>query len=211
MFDIEYKGANGVIVSTKKSKLVADPKLSVAGLKDLDTKGAIELATEPRFLVNNPDANLVIEGPGEYEVGDFSIRGLATNRHIDGSDSPSAATIYRIDVDGVRIALLGNIAPELGEEQLESIGVIDIVIIPVGGGGYTLDHTAAVRLVRQIDPSVVIPVHYAEKEINYEVPQDPVDLFIGELGLEVEEVDKFKLKSASGLPNAMTVVKVKRS
>lgn len=96
MFDIEYKGANGVIVSTKKSKLVADPKLSVAGLKDLDTKGAIELATEPRFLVNNPDANLVIEGPGEYEVGDFSIRGLATNRHIDGSDSPSAATIYQI-------------------------------------------------------------------------------------------------------------------
>lgn len=211
MFEIEYKGANGVVISTKKSKLVADPKLSVAGLKDLDTKGAIELATEPRFLVNNQDAHLVIEGPGEYEAGDFSIRGVAANRHIDGSDSPSGTTVYRIDVGDVRIALLGNIAPELDEDQLESIGVIDIVIIPVGGGGYTLDHTAAVRLVRQIDPSVVIPVHYAEKEINYEVPQDSLDLFVGELGLEVEEVDKFRLKAASGLPGVMTVVKIKRS
>ena len=54
MFDIEYKGGNTVVITTKKATLVVDPKQSVVGLKDLSVKEGIQLATEERFVV--PDS-----------------------------------------------------------------------------------------------------------------------------------------------------------
>lgn len=209
MFDIEYKGGNTVVIATKKSKLISDPKLSLVGQKDIEPKGMVSLATEPRFEVVSKDATLLVEGPGEYEVGDFSIRGIPAQRHLDAEGHGS--TMYRVEVGDVRIALLGNIAPKLTEEQLEGIGVVDIVIIPVGGGGYTLDATAAAHLVRQIDAKVVIPVHYADSDLKYEVPQDDFEVFHKELGGEVETVDKLKVKAASSLPLVLTVFKLSRS
>lgn len=211
MFDIEYKGGNGVIISTKKSKLVADPKLSLVGIKDLEVKGTVEIVTEPRFRVEHPDVRLVIDGPGEYEVGDFSIRGVAASRHIDTEDVISAATIYSISVGDVRMALLGNITGKLSEDQLEALGVIDILLLPVGGGGYTLDHVDGARVVGKIDPKVVIPIHYADSNLTYEVPQDTLKMFTDELGAPVEETEKYKLKSAANLPASLTVVEIKRS
>lgn len=211
MFDIEYKGGNSIIVLTKKSKLIADPKLSIVGLKDLAVKSAIELATERRFLVNDADAHLVIEGPGEYEIGDFSIHGIPAIRHIDTEASEPLSTIYRIDVADIRLVLLGNITARLSEEQLEAIGVVDIVVLPIGGGGYTLDHVSAASLARQIDPKVVIPIHYADAGVTYEVPQDALEPFTKELGAPMETVLRYKVKSAAALPTAMSVVEIKRS
>ena len=210
MFDIEYKGGNGVVIATKKSTLVVDPKLSVIGLKDLSVKDAVELATEARVLVNDPSARLVLEGPGDYEVGDFSIHGAAAQRHLDTEKDEKIASVYRIEVGEVRIALLGNIAPQLSEEQLEEIGVVDILILPVGGSGYTLDATSAAALTRHIDPKVVIPVHYADDALKYEVPQDDVEVFVKELGAPVETIAKYKVKSAATLPDVLTTVIVTR-
>lgn len=211
MFSIEYKGGNGVVISARKSTLVIDPKLSLVGLKDLSAKNSVELATEARFALNDPSALLSIEGPGEYEVVDFSISGTAATRHIDTDSDEKAATNYKIDIADVRIAVLGNVASNLNEDQLEALGVVDVVIIPVGGGGYTLDPTAAADLVRQIDPKVVIPIHYADSALKYEVPQDSLQTFVGELGVPVETVAKYKLKSAAALPESLTIVEVTRS
>lgn len=211
MFDIEYKGGNTVVIATKKTTLVADPKLSLVGLKDVSVKDALELGTEARFMVNDPAARLSLEGPGEYEVGDFSIRGVAAQRHLDIEADEKRSTIYRIEVGDVRIALLGNVIGTLNEDQLESLGVIDILIVPVGGSGYTLDATSAATITRQIDPKVVIPVHYADSALKYEVPQDTADVFTKELGVPVEQVSKYKLKTSSNLPEALTAVIVERS
>jgi L-ascorbate metabolism protein UlaG (beta-lactamase superfamily) len=211
MFDIEYKGANGVVIATKKTTLVVDPKLSIAGLKDLPVSDAVELATEARFALNDKGARLVIEGPGEYEVGDFSIRGTSAMRHIDASANEKLATIYRIEVGEVRIGLLGNIDAKLTEEQLEELGVIDLLILPVGGAGYTLDATSAATLTRQIDPKVVIPIHYADPAIAYEVPQDTVETFVKELGAPLETTPKYKVKSVASLPEVLTTVVVTRN
>ena len=209
MLDIEYKGGNSVVVTTKGLKLVVDPNISILGLKDVNTKDAIVLATEPRFLTDDEDAKLVIEGPGEYEVGDVSIRGIAATRHID--NGAFGSTVYRISLGEIRVAVIGNIAANLDEDQLEAIGVVDMVIVPVGGGGYTLDAVAATKLVRQIDPKVIIPVHYAESGLSYEVPQDDLKLFTDEISVEVEAVDKYKLKSSAGLPPAMMIVEIRRT
>ena len=211
MFDIEYKGGNGVVISTKKITMAIDPKLSVVGLKDISVKDAVEVCTESRFMVESRDAQLIIEGPGEYEISDFSIRGISAVRHMDIESDEKITTIYRIEVGDVRIVLLGNIAPRLTEDQLEEIGVVDMVILPVGGGGYTLDATSAAGLVRQIDPKVVIPVHYADSAIKYEVPQDTLETFVREFGAPIETVSKYKVKSASSLPSVLTVVEISRS
>ncbi len=211
MFDIEYKGGNTVVLATKKLSAFIDPKLSVVGLKDLKTNDAIEIATEARFALNNKESLISIEGPGEYEMGDFAIRGISATRHIDTADSEKIATIYRIAVGEVRVAVLGNIDPKLSEGQLEEVGVIDILILPVGGGGYTLDATSAASLVRQIDPKVVIPVHYADSAVKYEVPQDTLETFTKELGVPVETVVKYKVKALAALPPTLTVIEVTRT
>jgi hypothetical protein len=212
MFDIVYKGGNGVVIATKKSTLVIDPKLSAVGLKDYSVKDAVELATEPRLALDSPGAQLAIEGPGDYEVGDFSIQGVSAIRHIDTESDEKIATIYRLEVGEVRIALLGNISPVLNEDQLEALGVVDIVILPVGGGGLTLDATSAASLVRQIDPKVVIPTHYSDSSLTYEMPQSPLELFAKELGSPVEAVgNRYKVKGISSLSPVLTIVEITRS
>lgn len=211
MFDIEYKGANAVTISTKNSSIVVDPKLSLVGLKDLSVKGAIELATESRFKLEGGE-RIAFEYPGDYEAGDFSIKGIAARRHIDDATQGMNATIYRIEVNDVRIALLGNIDPKLSDDQLEEIGVIDILILPIGGNGYTLDATSAAEIVRQNDPKVIIPVHYSDNTIKYEVPQDDFEVFAKELGMTVEEVTgKYKVKSSAAIPETPVVLRLTRT
>lgn len=209
MFDIEYKGGNTVIFTTKKATLVADPKMSIHGEKDIVIKDAVEIATEERFLTKNEDFVLSLNYPGSYEVSDFSINGFAEKRHIDADGKK--ATIYSIDIQGVKIGLIGNIGPDLSDDQMENLGVLDILILPVGGNGYTLDATSAAKIARNSDAKVIIPIHYAGDGIKYEVPQSEVDLFVKEMGLEVEKVSKFKLKSALALPEKTTIVLLERS
>lgn len=211
MFDLEYKGGNSVVFSSKKASLIVDPKLSLVGLKDIKTKDEIELATESRFRVPNSDARIIIECPGEYEVGDFTIRGIAASRHIDTPDQEKLSTIYRIECGDVKAAVIGNIDPKLSDDQLEAIGVVDILVLPVGGGGYTLDATSAAAVVRSVEPKVVVPVHYSDAGLSYEVPQDELAVFVSELGAPLETVSKYKVKSSASLPPVLTVVEVTRS
>ena len=212
MFDIEYIGGNGVVLTGKKIQVVVDPKLSVVGLKDLSTKDAVEIATEARFATNDPGAKIRIEGPGEYEVSDVAVRGVRAIRHIDTELDEPISTMYRIEIGGVRIAVIGNIASKLKEDQLEEIGIVDILILPVGGNGYTLDGVNAATVARQIDARMVIPVHYADSSLKYEVPQDDLDSFVKELAAPVEDAgSKYKVKSSSSIPAVLTIVKIDRS
>lgn len=212
MFDIEYKGGNCIVISTKSGAVVFDPKTSLVGVKDVTTKGVVEVATEDRFAVRDHGAKLVIDSPGEYEIANIAIRGVAAQRHIDAPESLPVGTIYRVAIDGVRIAVLGNIAPKLSESQLEAIGVVDILVLPVGGGGYTLDPTGATEMVRSIEPNAVIPVHYGDTSLTYEVPQEELSVFTSELGAPVESVGtKYKVKNAAALPQALQVLVIDRS
>jgi len=210
MFDIEYKGANALIFTTKNVKVVFDPRLSLVGKKDLSVEDVVEVLTEDRFASTVGNPRVQFDGPGEYEVADVGLAGFPAQRHIDAGGNNS--TIYKLLIGGVRIAVLGNIDPKLSEEQLEQIGVTDIVVLPVGGGGYTLDATAAAVIVKQIDPRVVIPVHYSDPELAYEVPQDVLDTFLKEVGASgIDAGTKWKVKSAEALPEQLTVVKIDRS
>ena len=212
MFDIEYKGANAVIFTTKKLKVVVDPGLDIAGHKDVAVKDSVVLLTEDRLRPKSNDYRLLFDGPGEYEVGDVSIVGVAARRNIDAEDQGRASTIYRLTIDDTKIAVLGNIAPKLDDDQLEAIGMVDIVVVPVGGGGLTLDSKDAAAIVRQIEPKAVVPVHFDDPALKYEVPQEKADLIVTELSAGVIEAGpKFKLKNASSIPDQLTVIMISRS
>jgi L-ascorbate metabolism protein UlaG (beta-lactamase superfamily) len=211
VFEVEYKGAGSVVISTKDARVVVDPKLSLVGLKNVATKNSVELVTEERFAVNDEDAILVIDSPGEYGVDGFDITGISARRHIDHEGQAMVATIYRIMIGEARIGIVGNIDKNLSDEQLEALGVIDILILPVGGGGYTLDSVDAAKVIRMIEPKIVIPIHYADKSIHYEVPQDDLQLFINELSAPVETVPKYKFKQMAAAPNSLSVIVITKS
>ena len=180
MFDIEYKGGNSIIVKSKNTTVVFDPKLSVNGLKDLALNDCVEVLTEDRFKVEGNNVKLIIRYPGEYEFGDFTIYGIPAYRFIDTKDSNPAGVIYRVEVGDVSILVLGNIQPKLTDNQLEEIGMVDIMIAPIGGGG-TLDGQNVADLAEQIEPKVIIPIHYEDGKMKYEVPQDGIEKFIEQM------------------------------
>lgn len=208
--EIEYKGANCLVFKTGSTSLVVDPKLSLVGKKDIKVDGLVELVTDPKFSINS-DAKpkITIEGPGEYEVSGISIRGVAAKGY---SEEEAKAVIYRLDIGGFRVAVLGHIKNPLNESQLEGLGVVDIVTIPVGGNGYTLNAHEAAAIVRQIDPKVVIPTHYKDDDLHYEVDQDSMEGFLKELGATQHDItDKLKMKLGAVLPVVLTIIEIKRT
>jgi L-ascorbate metabolism protein UlaG (beta-lactamase superfamily) len=208
--EIERKGGNCIVITHKKSNFVVDPKLSGLGLKDQGTGAAAELLTQSAFAAPSSDATVVIDGPGEYEVNNCSVRGVATGVHSQPEDAPKTATIYRLDIEDFSIAILGHTQPTLSDDTLEAIGVVDILVLPVGGYGYTLEPKEAAQLVKSIEPKVVIPTHYAEDGVSYEVPQAPLNEFTKELGATVETLPKLKLK-AGQLPEVLTIYELTRT
>jgi L-ascorbate metabolism protein UlaG (beta-lactamase superfamily) len=209
MFEVEYKGGNALTVATKKTKIVINPNLSGIGGKDLSVKDAVVLATEADLALRSEETRLVVDGPGEYEISDVSIRGVAIDSY-NGEKNLHESTAYRIEIGDVRIAVLGNTVAALSEDQLEAIGIIDMAVVPIGGGG-TLNPTEAAQLIRSIDARVVIPVHYADAGLKYPEPQEELDIFVKEFAGEVEQATKYKVKNAAALPQIKTVIELTRS
>ncbi len=211
MFEISYRGGNNVAITTKKDTLMIDPNQSSNGLKELKLKDAVQIATEERFLTTQSETadRPALQGPGEYEVGPFAITGFEIDHHLE--DGQMKASCYRIVVGDCAIGVLGNIKAGLGEDELETLGLVDVLIVPVGGGGYTLDAKEAASLVRKVEPRAIIPVHYKDSGVSYEVPQDDISEFITELGAPVEQQPKFKLKTLNDLPATMTIYQLERA
>ncbi len=166
MLEIEYKGGNSVNIATKEKQLYIDANVDFLGLKRGKANNAVFLSTEKRFMVDVGEDSVQLEGPGEYEAGPFAIKGIAAQRHLDTEQQEKITTVYHVNVGDFRIGVVGNIDPKLNEDQLETIGVVDILILPVGGNGYTLDAKSATAIVAQVEPKVVIPVHYADDGIR---------------------------------------------
>lgn len=124
----------------------------------------------------------------------MSIRGIGAQAHTDAPDQHSA-TMYKIDVNDIKLLITGHIYPQLSEAQLEEIGAVDVVVIPVGGHGYTLDPQGALSVIKAIEPKLIIPTNYADKSIKYPVPQLTLSEALKELGMEPKEtMVKLKLK-----------------
>ena len=141
-----------------------------------------------------PEIKIIIDTPGNYEVSDVLIDGIWAKSFMTGLE-PAHATIYKIVSENISLAIVGHIQPDLSEEQLEELGIIDVLFVPVGGAGYTLDAIGALKIVKSIDPKLVIPTHFEQKGLKYEVPQATIEEFAKLIPGEAEHISgTFKLK-----------------
>ncbi len=190
--DIQFYGANCVSLTTKGARVVIDDNLASVGGKSITKAGDIALFTGKHKVVKS-DVKLMIDVPGEYEVSNISITGIPAQAHLDKDGL--ANTMYKISAGDTTVLIIGHIYPGLTDKQLEAINLVDAMIIPVGGHGYTLDPIGALKIIKAVEPKVVIPTHYDDAGITYEVPQTDLKTAMHDLGMEpLETVSKLKLK-----------------
>lgn len=192
--EFQYFGGNCVKINAKKAAIVVDDNLQELGLKSVSKPGEISLFTGAHGTPS-VGVKIVIDQPGEYEVSDISIQGIGARAHVD-EEGQHNATMYKIISEDLRVAVVGHVYPALSGAQLESLGTIDVLIIPVGGNGYTLDPIGALKLVKDIEPKLVIPTHYDDKAVKYPVVQQPLEEVLKGLAMEPRETSaKLKVKS----------------
>jgi L-ascorbate metabolism protein UlaG (beta-lactamase superfamily) len=206
--EFQYYGGNCVKITTKEASIVVDDNLDSLGLKSVTKPDDIVLRTA--YQEDQRSAGgLTISQPGEYEVSKVAIQGIPARAQMD-EEGQQSATIFKLTNPELRVAIVGHIHPDLDESQLEAMGTVDVLIIPVGGSGYTLDATGALQVIKKIEPKVILPVHYADSKIKYEVPQAELADVLKYLSMEVHEtLPKLKLK-ASDLPEASQLIVIER-
>ena len=125
----------------------------------------------------------IFDGPGEYESKGVVVTGVKSFHDNSGGSERGLNTIFNVIIDGIRIAHLGDIGQaELTEAQIEEIDNVDILLVPVGSV-YTIDAKGAAGIIAQLEPKMVIPMHYGGVE-GLKLPLDPVEKFLKEMGAE---------------------------
>jgi L-ascorbate metabolism protein UlaG (beta-lactamase superfamily) len=146
----------------------------------------------------------VLRGPGEYEIGGVLIWGVRTARPRDKQTVRNTAFI--IQIEELTVCHLGDLATApLSAEELTHIKDADVLLVPVGGN-CTINATQAAQVVAQVEPKLIVPMHYATSETRGQLALDEVDRFCKELGA-TEAAPRARLSITSGsLPSEPTVV-----
>ncbi len=202
--ELTYYGGNCLRLTTKKASIVIDDNLPALGLKSV-TKPS-DICLRSFAAVPEHQASFSANMPGEYEVSDVAIHGVGARAHMD-EEGKMSATIFTVESADLKVVFLGHIYPELSDEQLEAIGMVDILVVPVGNSGYTMDGIGALKLIKAIEPTVVIPTHFADKAVKYEVPQIELAEALKNMAMEpTETIDKYKAKPGEATDVTQLVV-----
>jgi len=151
----------------------------------------------------------VIDGPGEFEIGGVFITGVQSDSASSGkkkdknNESTPRNTVYVFDYDGITVAHLGDLNVTPTQSEIESLGTVNVVLIPVGGGG-GLNAAKAAEVISLIEPNLVIPMHYSTPASKLSL--DSLNKFIKEMGLSKPEAQPSLKVSRSSLPNETHVV-----
>ncbi len=209
--EISYLGHSCFKVSGKKISVLCDPyDPTVVGMKlgkqDADVVTVSHQHSDHNNLsVMKNDDYLVLDSPGEYEVKESEFVGVEAYHDDEEGAERGKVTMFAFDVDGIKIAHLGDLATELTSNQLDCLDGVDVLMIPVGGH-VQLDAKMAVKVISQIEPKIVLPMHYGTVTKNHTF--DSVELFYHEMGVKPEPQDKLKL-TVKDLPEELTVVALK--
>ena len=122
-----------------------------------------------------------VTGPGEYEISGVLIIGINTFHDAEGGIKRGKNTVYLMEVDEIAICHLGDLGHVLTAEQVEEIDNVDVLLLPVGGVS-TINAPMAAEVVRQLEPKVVIPMHYKTRALKWEL--ESVDKFLKEIGVK---------------------------
>jgi L-ascorbate metabolism protein UlaG (beta-lactamase superfamily) len=185
------------------STVVTDPYGDQAGLPNLRLKGDLVTVSHDAPGHNHVDGvsgrQHVFVGPGEYEVGNVFITGISTA--VDVQSKPNI--LYLFDFNGVTIAHLGDMQKVPTQTQIEALELVNILLVPVGGGN-GLNAAQAAELVSMLEPNIVIPMHYQMPGLKYNL--DGVERFLKEMGVtDASEESSLKITAAS-VPEETQVV-----
>ena len=217
--DIKYLGHSSFRLRGKNAAVVTDPfdpkivgqaypKVSADVITvshdhaDHNKRGLVAPRTEGVLPV-------VVVGPGEYEVKGVKIYGYQTFHDAKNGEERGKNTAYVINIDDINILHCGDLGHIFSEVQLEEMGEVHILIVPVGGH-FTINEKEALSVVRQIDPHIVIPMHYNESgKAEMFNALAGVDSFLKEIGKTVEPTPKLTI-TYDKLPEEMEVVVLSR-
>ncbi|MCX6653002.1 MAG: MBL fold metallo-hydrolase [Methanomassiliicoccales archaeon] len=112
--------------------------------------------------------------PGKKELKGIKVLGLSAYHDDAEGTKRGKVTLFRFDIGGIRFCHCGDLGQDLGDQQVQALGKVDVLFVPVGGV-FTLDGEGAQRLVDRLQPKVVVPMHFR----------------IGGLSLSIQTVDGF--------------------
>jgi L-ascorbate metabolism protein UlaG (beta-lactamase superfamily) len=149
----------------------------------------------------------VLDGPGEFEIGGVFITGVQTNGHVKKEENELRNTMFLFDFNGINVLHLGDLTRVPTQTEVEDLGPINVALVPVGSGG-ALNAIKATEIISLLEPSIVIPMHYATAATGATLQKmDTLDKFLKEMGLShVEPVPSIKIPNASSLPDETKVV-----
>jgi len=213
--EITYLGHSCFRIKEKKVTVVTDPFLpSMVGFPL--PKISADIVTVSH---QHPDHNnvsfvegepFVISDPGEYEVKGISVFGYPTYHDSKSGSIRGTNTIYLIESEDLRICHLGDLGGTIPAKIIEELGEIDMLMVPVGGV-YTLGPKEAVELIGQLEPKIVLPMHFKEAGINEENfgKLATVEDFVREFGKEPERQERLTVNKGN-LPQETKLVILSR-
>ena len=189
-------------LESKDLRVLIDPFDKKIGLKPPRINDTVVLVTHDHHdhnaVEDTDQESFIIKGPGEYEKSGIQIVGISSFHDNETGAKRGLNTIYVIKMEDITLCHLGDLGQhELTDEQIETIGGVDILFVPVGGT-YTVDGKQAVGIVKQIEPKIIIPMHY--KVPGLTVDLDGPQAFLKEIGIKPEEVESYRV-AAKTLPS----------
>lgn len=188
-------GPDGVTVAT-------DPFGKEFGLKVPNFEADIVTSSHNHKDHNNVSAlrgnPFIIDCAGEYDIKNVLIEGIDSFHDDQDGAERGKNIIFRFEIEGISIVHLGDLGKVLDSSQLEKLAGTDIILIPVGGK-YTINAKQAVEVISQIEPRIIIPMHYKVDNLKIE-GLDSVDKFVKEMGIAPTYEDKLKI-SKRDLPS----------
>jgi L-ascorbate metabolism protein UlaG (beta-lactamase superfamily) len=186
--DVTWLGHGCFRLRGRNAAVVTDPYPPTIGLK-LSRMDA-EVVTISHEHENHNHAQVVrdgayeVRGPGEYEIAGVSVIGVPTFHDSEKGAKQGRNTVYLIEIDEVRVCHLGDLGHKLDDTEAESVASPDVFLVP-GGGRTTMNAEQAAEVVRQLEPRVVVPMHYAIPGLKVQL--DTIDRFLKEMGMTVSE------------------------
>ncbi len=198
--EITFLGHSSFKIKGKKVTLVSDPfDPQMVGFKFPKVSADIVTISHDHKDHNRADlvgdVKKIIFGAGEYEIQETSILGIASFHDSNSGKERGKNVIYVVEMDKIRLVHLGDLGHVLSDKMIEEIGEVDILFVPVGGK-YTIDYKQATQVVDDLEPKIVIPMHYQMAGLNPEVFSElaGIDLFLGKIDLKVERLEKLKIQ-----------------
>jgi L-ascorbate metabolism protein UlaG (beta-lactamase superfamily) len=205
--EIVWLGHSCFRIRGREATIVTDPFDRTLGYPVKKLTANIVTVSHPHpqhsFLEDVAGSPKVISRPGEYEIANVFINGIATFHDADGGEHRGKNTVYLVQIEEVSICHLGDLGHVPTAEQIEQMSDTDILMVPVGGGA-TIGAAAAVEIISLLQPKLVIPMHFKTEVVKMDL--EPLEHFLKEMGLK-EVVTQPKLNvSKSGLPADTSVI-----